>query len=307
MYDIPILLVFFNRPDKFAAVFSAVKAIRPSKLFLYQDGPRANNADDAENVRKCREIASSIDWPCEVKILFQTENLGCDPSGYTAHSWFFNQVEYGIVLEDDCVPSQGFFDLCAYALPKYKDDLRISMISGMNLLEVFGRVKDPYFFTAHGGIWGWASWARFYKLCDPTYSWLDDENSVREIKSDFSTKKEAKQFIQLAKQRRKEGIAYFETIVYAAARSRHMLEIVPTKNTITNIGVGVGVHTNQAFKDMSPVERRYYYRKAYDFQAPEKEVPVIRNTEYERKILLSFADKILIRVHRLFKRMRKKA
>ncbi len=307
MYDIPVLLVFFNRPDKFSAVFSAVKAIQPKKLFLYQDGPREGNADDVINVRRCREIAESVDWECEVKTLFQEQNVGCDPSGFTAHSWFFNQVEYGIVLEDDCVPSKGFFDLCAYALPKYKDDPRISMVSGMNLLEVFEGVQDPYFFTAHGGIWGWASWARFYKLCDPTYSWLDDKEAVREIKDDFSTKGEANDFLKLARERRNEGIAYFETTVYAAARSRHMLEIVPTRNTITNIGVGEGVHTNQAYEEMSPIEQRYYFRKAYGFAVPEREVPIVRNRVYEKKILLSFADKIRIRIHRFLKRIRKKA
>ena len=37
--DIAVLLLFFTRSDTFAQVFEAVRQARPSKLFLYQDGP----------------------------------------------------------------------------------------------------------------------------------------------------------------------------------------------------------------------------------------------------------------------------
>ena len=38
--DIAVLLIFFCRDDKFSKVFEQVKKARPSKLYLYQDGPR---------------------------------------------------------------------------------------------------------------------------------------------------------------------------------------------------------------------------------------------------------------------------
>ena len=38
--DIAVLILFFNRPEPFEKVFRAVKEARPSRLFLYQDGPR---------------------------------------------------------------------------------------------------------------------------------------------------------------------------------------------------------------------------------------------------------------------------
>ena len=36
--DVPVLLIFFNRPETFEKVFEQVKLARQSKLFLYQDG-----------------------------------------------------------------------------------------------------------------------------------------------------------------------------------------------------------------------------------------------------------------------------
>ena len=38
--DIAVLLLFFTRSDTFRQVFEAVRQARPSKLLLYQDGPR---------------------------------------------------------------------------------------------------------------------------------------------------------------------------------------------------------------------------------------------------------------------------
>ena len=44
--DLAVLCVFFVRPDTFAKVFEQVKKARPSKLFLYQDGPRKGHPGD---------------------------------------------------------------------------------------------------------------------------------------------------------------------------------------------------------------------------------------------------------------------
>ena len=38
--DVAVLLIFFNRPEKFKEVFAQVQKAKPSKLFLYQDGAR---------------------------------------------------------------------------------------------------------------------------------------------------------------------------------------------------------------------------------------------------------------------------
>ena len=52
--DIAVLLLFFTRSDTFARVFEAVRQARPSKLFLYQDGPRGER--DMAGIMACREI-----------------------------------------------------------------------------------------------------------------------------------------------------------------------------------------------------------------------------------------------------------
>ena len=54
LVDVAVLILFFNRPEPLKAVFSQVKKARPSKLFLYQDGPR--NEKDMPGILACREV-----------------------------------------------------------------------------------------------------------------------------------------------------------------------------------------------------------------------------------------------------------
>ena len=73
--DIAVLLLFFTRSDTFARVFEAVRQARPSKLFLYQDGPRGER--DMAGIMACREIVSDahIDWECNAKYIASIWNI----------------------------------------------------------------------------------------------------------------------------------------------------------------------------------------------------------------------------------------
>jgi len=52
-------------------VFAAIRAARPPKLYISADGPRVGRAEDFRRCQAAREIAQSVDWPCEVKTLFE--------------------------------------------------------------------------------------------------------------------------------------------------------------------------------------------------------------------------------------------
>lgn len=163
LIDVPVALVFFNRPEQFAVVFEQVKKAKPSKLFLIQDGPREGNTRDAENIAKCREVLNGIDWECDVTRDFSEVNLGCGKRVFSGISRCFEEVDRLIILEDDCVPSQSFFPFCKEMLERYKDDNRIGLITGMNHLGQFDAVPGDYLFSNVGSIAGWATWRRSWE------------------------------------------------------------------------------------------------------------------------------------------------
>ena len=112
--SIPVLFVIFNRPDTTRQVFEAIRNVRPPKLYVAADGPRKSFPADANKVEEVRRIATQIDWPCEVKTLFREENIGCKMAVSESISWFFDNEEMGIILEDDCLPHHDFFHFIMY-------------------------------------------------------------------------------------------------------------------------------------------------------------------------------------------------
>jgi len=161
-----VLFLVFNRPDTTKKVFAAIRAAKPPKLYIAADGPRSDRPSDKEACEEVRAIATAVDWPCEVKTLFREHNLGCKMGVSTGINWFFENEEEGIILEDDVLPLPSFFPYCDELLAKYRDNDRVWMISGSNLISDQIDPQTSYFFSRNALIWGWASWRRAWQYYD---------------------------------------------------------------------------------------------------------------------------------------------
>ncbi len=243
--DIPVLIIFFNRPEMLKRVFEKVREAKPTALFLYQDGARVGRQDDEENVQRCREVVSQIDWDCEVHTLYQEKNYGCDPSEYIAIRWFFDNVEKGIILEDDDVPAVSFFEYCKKLLDKYEGDTRIATISGMNHLGTYRSKKSDadYFFANASSISGWATWKRFVDLWDTEYSFLDSREMLQTMKQTFVESKVMKSdrvrfdlYLDRCREHKATGVEHYETLVSSTRLLNGQMGIFPCENMISNIG-----------------------------------------------------------------------
>jgi hypothetical protein len=284
--DIAVLLLFFTRSDTFAKVFEAVRQARPSKLFLYQDGPRGER--DLSGIEACRKIVSdeNIDWECEVHRLYQEKNVGCDPSEYISQKWAFSIVDKCIVLEDDDVPSQSFFPFCKEMLDRYENDERITMVSGFNIDEVTSDCPYDYFFTSTFAIWGWASWRRVIDQWDGQYTFLDDAYNMRQLKALAEQRKYRKDMIQMFQDHRQTGKEYYESIFWASMLFNSGLAILPSKNQINNLGLMAdSTHFTASAKTTPKRIRRIFTMKRYELEFPLKHPKyVIENVEYKEHL-----------------------
>lgn len=167
MFETPILFLVFNRPDTTKRVFETIRKIRPRSLYVAADGPRCNKTGEADRCEQTRRIvAEAIDWECKVSLLYQQHNLGCRSAVALAISWFLEQEEYGIILEDDCLPDLSFFTFCESLLHHYSHDARIMMISGNNFQSSRIENEYSYYFSKYPHIWGWATWRRAWQHYD---------------------------------------------------------------------------------------------------------------------------------------------
>jgi hypothetical protein len=255
-FDVPILFLIFNRPDLTSIVFDSIKKIKPTKLFIAADGPRGHVNGEKAQCEKTREIVNGIDWPCEVKTLFRETNLGCKRSVSQSISWFFDQVEQGIILEDDCLPDESFFRYCQESLDLYKDDERIMQISGFNAL-INTPVEESYYFSKFGPIWGWASWRRAWKYYDVNLDLWQEVRRKPYIEGIYDTQAEKNWRESILDRVYKDKIDTWDYQWAFAKFINSGLTIVPKVNLIRNIGFGpAATHTTHANAKMNnfPVE-----------------------------------------------------
>lgn len=163
--DVPVLILAYNRPDRIHDLINALRPVQPTRIFVAIDGPQAARPGDEERVRRTREALSAIDWATEVQTNFQEMNLGCGLGVSTGINWFFSQVDEGIILEDDVLPSPDFFLFCAELLERYRDDDRVFAVSGCNFAppEEISQPSASYRFSSITHVWGWATWRRSWQ------------------------------------------------------------------------------------------------------------------------------------------------
>lgn len=312
LVDVPVLVIFFNRPNVLKQVFDQVKHARPSKLYLYQDGARLNNETDEEKIEDCRRIVSDIDWECDVHTLFQEKNYGCDPSEYIAQKWMFATEGKGIVLEDDDVPSISFFRFCKELLDKYEHDERIYMISGMNHLgKCENDRNEAYLFTRNFSIWGWATWKRIIDEWDPQYDWMSQEDVRANVIASFDTKYCSDYLINTLSRHKASGREHYESISESAMRTSSRLCIVPTVNMISNIGLtDDATHTKMKLEQLPKRYQGVFYQPTYEIEKVVHPRYVLEDYDYKKKVnhMLyrtdSFWDKLLLRIEVRLRRLR---
>ena len=257
MLDTPILFLIFNRPVFTQQVFAEIKKAQPKYLYIAADGPRDNKPGEQDLCNETRKIViENIDWPCHVKTLFRSKNMGCGRAPAEAITWFFNEVEYGIILEDDCLPARSFFKFCEELLDRYKNDNRIVAISGTNLVQ-YSDKDSSYFFSVRGGNWGWASWRRCWLKFDYNISEWQNKDVKKKIRSflknDNIYNYYSKNFDWYLKNSPNDIWDYQWLFCRLANQG---LSIVPSLNQVKNIGFGTNAtHTMNSESKLAILER----------------------------------------------------
>jgi hypothetical protein len=252
----PVLLLAFNRPDTTRIVIDALRAAKPARVFLAVDGPRDGKDGEPAAIAAVQALAGALDWGCEVRTLFRERNLGCKLAVSQAISWFFSEVESGIILEDDCVAHPSFFRFAAELLERYRDDQRIMMISGDNFQKGRRRTGYSYYFSRYTHIWGWATWRRAWQRYDHRMAaWpeLRDGGWLMDILGERSAVEWWTRIFDDTHGERNTSWAFRWMF---SAWSTSGLTILPNVNLVSNIGYGENAtHTLQFDPSMANLGR----------------------------------------------------
>ncbi|MBL7808295.1 MAG: hypothetical protein JNN28_10785 [Saprospiraceae bacterium] len=246
----PVLLLLFNRPEHTLVVLNRLRLLRPTQLYVHCDGPRPNKPLEIQQVKAVRDCIKTIDWPCEINTLYRDENAGLRDGVSSALNWFFNAVEAGIVLEDDCLPDPSFFPFCTELLEKYAKHDAVMHIGGSNLgAHLSQNMQESYFFSKLTFVWGWASWRRAWQKMSLNlehFETFSDSNEIAVLSKNPMVQAYFMEKLRATKARENNSWAYAWS--YSLLKSNG-LSIVPSVNLVQNTGIGASEATHTTHDD----------------------------------------------------------
>ena len=239
----PVLFLIFNRPETTQQVFSAIRRAKPPRLYVAADGPRSDYPNEDEKCEHSRKIATNVDWDCEVKTLFRDQNLGCRLAVSQAIYWFFEQEPEGIILEDDCLPSQSFFWFCQEMLEYFRNDKAVGVICGFYSNELEYKPSASFFFSRYLRVWGWAGWRRSNEGYDSNINLLIEKQNTWKKDIFSHTDIFLKRYWQDMFEEVGSGkIDTWDIQLQYLLWQKKQQVIVSSKNLVQNIGWAQGAH-----------------------------------------------------------------
>lgn len=276
-FNVPILLIAWRRPHTLRQVFNAIRPLAPTRLFVACDGPNAERPGEAEKVAATRQlIEQEINWPCQIERLYSDGNQGCRKGVRRAISWFFEQVEEGLILEDDCVPHPDFFPYCATLLERYRHDTRVWCISGNNFQNGQWRGDGSYYFSRYNHCWGWASWRRCWQHYDAdlqTWPALRDSGLLQTIFEDLLEQQYWSAIWQRLMDAGEPDTWDYQWTFTCLANGG--LTALPNRNLVSNVGFGEdATHTIG-----SPLSTQINHQGVFPLRSPKF---MVRDAEADR-------------------------
>ena len=158
--DLPVLILGYNRLDKFIRCIKTVQNQGIEKVYVSIDGPK--NEYDYEIQKRIIDFCSKNNLGIDIKLKNFKKNYGCRVAPIEGISWFFKENKFGVILEDDVIVSKKCMELFSYLLEEHFSNKNIMSISSFNEFtnkEIESIYEIPVFRS-----WGWASWAERWEM-----------------------------------------------------------------------------------------------------------------------------------------------
>ncbi len=247
MFTTPILLITFNRPNHTRMVLSRIMEQQPKYLYVFQDGPRDEISLDVE---KCLNVRAVIDelttgTSTRLQTYYSNVNLGCGAGPANAIKWFFDNVEMGIVMEDDCLAHLDFFGYCEELLTRYEEDEQVHFINA-TLYDNKWKCGASYGFSHYMVTGAWAAWRRSWHGFDLDLLSLNAKQFRKQVQTLIHNRVEADWWYYkvLEIQADDSKKSYWDYQMQILLFQHSALTIHPVVNLISNIGFDAeGTHT----------------------------------------------------------------
>lgn len=273
--DIPVLIIAYKRAENLMRIFEICKNSEIKRIYIAVDAPASN--DDFFAVEKVKKLVSELEENHNVEVIshFASKNAGCSAGVISACDWFFDLEPFGVIIEDDCIPSIDFFGFMRRAIPIIENDSNIWLASGTQFFpEIL--VGSSWALSKYPMHWGWGTTADAWRESRNEL----DSNPPSVLKFLKSLRSSELIYWFAGERRAFFGFTDVWDSIYASNMVRlGRLAIVPSTNLVSNIG-------NDTFATNTVGVQRYTQLPTVKYES-DSQSPV-RNLKYDEKIYRDF-------------------
>lgn len=227
---LPILVIGFQRVHPLEEILAMCLRETSSLIYVSIDGGTYQSEFRVSETRLLINRLSSSN-PNRIKYRFLSTNLGSAVNVISSLDWFFSENEFGIILEDDCIPHVDFFTYATHALEFIAKNPDIWFFSGFRpQIEELG-------FSSYGLCkiplnWGWGTTAVKWNEIRKLLSLQESENLIRSFFRGPSTV-----YWNVGFRRSLLGwVDTWDTAIAYLMVKNCKFTLIPNKNLICNVG-----------------------------------------------------------------------
>jgi hypothetical protein len=241
--QLSVLIIGYRRSVNIDLLIQSCIDNNVNKIFIALDNV-IDKSNDLQGVRDHLDCTKVIENamqknPGLIEFATQEKNAGCAAGVLSACNWFFRKVQYGIVLEDDCIPTSDFFKFVAEQFNNLEINSNAWLICGTQLVTYDQNLQGAYL-SKYALTWGWATTSK---------KWIEIYNTITKRYKSFGSFSQAMNpehsyWFYGALRAELGYVDVWDTVLLHRMVSQGKLAILPYHNLVENIGSDdVATHT----------------------------------------------------------------
>ena len=241
--DLSVLIVGYQRPDSIRQILLKCSTAGIRRVYVSIDAPKDSSSEAVKRNLEIKEICqkSKADFDL-LSERYMNSNIGCSANLLSSCDWVFALEEFVVILEDDCIPSNDFFEFVSESLPIIGRDHETLLVCGTQFVPPIVAGSMP-FKSKYSLTWGWATSAEKWRyISSEIFSSTAGDFPLNLV----SANPESIYWSEGARRAFQGYVDVWDTVLVNLLVSRNLYALLPNRNLVTNVGNDeVATHTGK--------------------------------------------------------------
>ena len=166
------LIIAYRRHENVSRLIHILSKKGINRIYVAIDCNSPSDPASLLDVKKTIDVTmeASRRMPGQIRMAVHSENVGCSAAVLSACDWFFENEEFGVILEDDCIPAEEFFSYANHARNIIETNSNVWLFCGTQFASQ-EKSEDSWSLSRYALIWGWGTSKR---------NWNEIRSSLKE-------------------------------------------------------------------------------------------------------------------------------